>query len=91
MIGFPAHTTHLLQPLDVGIFGEIKKKYNAICIAAGARSSRSRVTKELFPITWSNAVRQAATVSRVKNAFLRSGIFPFDPCAVDGTKVKKRK
>jgi hypothetical protein len=27
---FPSHLTHLLQPLDVGVFGPFKQKYNSL-------------------------------------------------------------
>ena len=89
MLGLPAHTTHLLQPLDVGIFQHIKKKYNSLCIATGARSARSRVTKQYFPTVWNQACK-AATKEIIKSAFRRAGICPFDPTAVDGSKLRQR-
>ena len=91
LIGFPAHTTHLLQPLDVGVFAEVKKNDNAIVVAAGARSTKSRITKSYFPTTWSNALKQAASVKLIQSAFRRTGLSPFDPTALDTSKIKKRK
>ena len=90
MVGLPAHTTHILQPLDVGIFNHIKKKYNSICISTGARSARARITKQHFPTAWKLACA-AATKPVVQSAFKRAGIYPFDPTAIDDSKIKKRK
>ena len=88
MLGYPAHTTHILQPLDVGIFHHIKKKFNQLCISAGKHDARSRITKHYFPQTWSIAQR-AATTPIIQSGFQRAGIYPFDPTAVDDTKIKK--
>ena len=88
MLAFPVHTTHLLQPLDVGIFMHIKKKFNQLCMNAGKVDPRSRITKHYFPQTWQNAVK-GATKSVIENSFKRTGIHPFDPTAVDDSKIKK--
>lgn len=32
MLMFPPHTTHLYQPLDVGVFGPLTKAFNTACI-----------------------------------------------------------
>ena len=88
-MGLSPHTTHLLQPLDVGIFNHVKKSYNQICVASGMRNSKVNITKSFFPITWKNSIEQGATPSVIKSAFRRSGLFPFEPCAIDSSHVKK--
>ena len=88
MLAFPAHTTHLLQPLDVGIFMHIKKRFNQVCMNTGKVDSRSRVTKHYFPQTWQTSVK-GATKSVIQSSFQRTGIYPFDPTAVDDSKIKK--
>ena len=90
LLGLPAHTTHVLQPLDVGIFLHIKRKYNSLCIATGARSARARITKQHFPTAW-NLACKAATVEVIQSAFKRSGLYPFNPTAIDDSKLRKRK
>ena len=90
IMGLPPHTTHLLQPLDVGIFNHVKKCYNEICISSGMRNSKVTITKSFFPIIWKNAIEQGATPSIIKSAFRRSGLHPFDPCAIDASHIKKR-
>ena len=91
IMGLPPHTTHLLQPLDVGIFNHIKRSYNQICVSSGMRNLKLTINKALFPITWKNSIQQGATPSVIKSAFRRSGLYPFDPCAIDSTHMTKRK
>ena len=91
LLGFPAHTTHILQPLDVGVFGPLKEKYRSLCITAGRASTRCKITRSLFPTTWHNCLTQVVTPSVVKSAFRRTGIWPFDPTAIDLSKVKRTR
>ena len=91
MMGLPPHTTHILQPLDVGVFNHIKKAYNELSIELGLRATNSMVTKADFHVVWNAAVKQSCTPSVVQSAFRRSGLFPFDPCAIDDSKVIKRQ
>ena len=87
IFGFPPHTTHILQPLDVGIFNHMKKYYNHVCIGVGQRNSRAVVTKSYFPSVWQQCVEKGCTKKIIKSAFQRSGIYPFDPTAVDESKI----
>ena len=88
LLGFPAHTTHILQPLDVGIFHHVKKRFNQLCVTAGKLDARSRITKHHFPQTWHSAVKAASTAI-ISSAFERAGIYPFNPTAVDESKIQK--
>ena len=88
IIGLPPHTTHILQPLDVGVFGHVKRKFNEICLSLGKRSSRYCVTKSCFPAAWKNAITQGATAKIIKSSFERCGIYPFDPTAVDDSQIQ---
>lgn len=49
----PPHTTHILQPLDVGVFGPIKKAWNKILKEHKTQTMAANVTKEVFPCKWS--------------------------------------
>ncbi|XP_063971661.1 uncharacterized protein LOC135159573 [Lytechinus pictus] len=75
----PAHTSHFLQPLDVGLFSPMKSAYNAAC----SRFMRDHVG---LVITGYNicelvcqAHRMAMTVSNLKSSFRATGIIPFSP------------
>ena len=87
-MGLPPHTTHILQPLDVGVFSHVKRKFHEVCLAVGKRSARYTVMKNNFPIAWKNSLEQGATKKVIQSAFQRSGLHPFDPTAIDLLKVQ---
>jgi hypothetical protein len=74
----PAHASHLLQPLDVGCFGPLKKAYGRE-IEYLIRCFITHITKtEFFPAF--HAAHQAAiTESNIKGGFRGAGLAPFDP------------
>jgi hypothetical protein len=76
----PAHSTHKLQPLDVGFFsllatyysdGLNKCLYSSIVIVS--------MTKDLFYPIFKDAFQKAFTESNIKSAFEKTGIFPLHP------------
>ena len=73
LLGLHVHTTHILQPLEVGIFMPVKNT-TATAFQLG-----------LDLTGWKLACNTAI------NAFRRSGLYPFDPPAIDETKKRKRK
>ena len=47
----PPHTTHILQPLDVGVYGPIKQTWKKILKDHKLKTMAANVTKEVFPGT----------------------------------------
>ena len=45
----PAHTSHILQPLDVGVFGPTKAVWRRLLKEYKTKNTSSHVTKEAFP------------------------------------------
>ncbi|RKK20545.1 hypothetical protein BFJ66_g16799 [Fusarium oxysporum f. sp. cepae] len=77
----PPHSSHLLQPLDVGCFGPLTKAYGReieqliIC-------SITHVSKtEFFPAFYA-AFNATMTESNIKGGFKGAGLVPFDPESV---------
>lgn len=85
----PPHSTHRLQPLDVGLFGPLSTAYShqlntLIHNSMGLVS----MTKRLFwPLFW-QAWTEAFTPKNVTSAFKTTGIWPLDPDVIL-TKMKK--
>ncbi|RKK11087.1 hypothetical protein BFJ65_g15079 [Fusarium oxysporum f. sp. cepae] len=77
----PPHSSHLLQPLDVGCFGPLKKAYGRE-IEHLIRCSLTHVSKtDFFPAFY--AAHQAAiTESNIKGGFRGAGLVPLDPESV---------
>jgi hypothetical protein len=74
----PPHSSHLLQPLDVGCFGPLKKAYGRE-IEHLIRSSITHISKtEFFPAFYA-AFQATMTEKNIKGGFKGAGLVPFDP------------
>jgi hypothetical protein len=74
----PAHASHLLQPLDVGCFGPLKRAYGRE-IERLMRCSINHISKtEFFPV-FHAARRATITESNIRGGFRGAGLAPFDP------------
>ncbi|SCO92444.1 related to transposase [Fusarium oxysporum] len=74
----PPHSSHLLQPLDVGCFGLLKKAYGRE-IEHLIRCSITHVSKtEFFPAFYA-AFQSTMTEENIKAAFRGAGLIPIDP------------
>jgi hypothetical protein len=78
LLWMPPHSSHLLQPLDVGCFGPLKtafSKQNQNLI----RNHIFHVTKVDFLSSFYTAFLASFTRENVKAGFSGSGLHPFDP------------
>ncbi|KAI5821518.1 DDE-domain-containing protein, partial [Schizophyllum commune Tattone D] len=74
---YPAHTTHVLQGLDVVIFSSLKKAIR------GERDAYERSTGDMFSKTnflgiYGRAHIQVMKPDTIKSAFRATGVCPFD-------------
>ncbi|RKK08360.1 hypothetical protein BFJ66_g15418 [Fusarium oxysporum f. sp. cepae] len=77
----PPHSSHLLQPLDVGCFGLLKKAYGRE-IEHLIRCSVTHISKtEFFPAFYT-AYQATMTEKNIKAAFRGAGLAPLDPESV---------
>jgi hypothetical protein len=74
----PPHSSHILQPLDVGCFGPLKKSYGRQ-IEHLMRQQCTHVTKEDFIPAFRVAFEESLTESNIKGGFRGAGLIPFDP------------
>ncbi|RPA75353.1 DDE-domain-containing protein, partial [Ascobolus immersus RN42] len=73
----PAHTTHRLQPLDVGMFGPLQRAYGQ-AVEAWSRKGYSSITKAEFFKLYDYARKKAFTPENVSSAFAATGVFPLN-------------
>ena len=77
LICLPPHTSHALQPLDVGVFGPLKKAWRHAVRRFYAESRQTAITNQTFPTvlnqTWSKIKPEWAV-----EGFSGAGIFPVD-------------
>ncbi|EDN05269.1 predicted protein [Histoplasma mississippiense (nom. inval.)] len=83
LIILPPHSTHRLQPLDVGIFGPLAKAYSDQ-LDSYTRSGYGfiRTTKRDFWRLFRAAWEISTTAENIKSAFMATGIHPIDPARV---------
>ena len=74
----PPHSSHLLQPLDVGCFSSLKSSYrqevaSSICLGI------NHVDKQEFLSMYKKACTQAISLNNIRSGFTATGLVPYDP------------
>ena len=77
----PSHTSHKLQPCDIGVFAPLKAAYRDQ-VERLYRGGASTVGKEHFTSLYSPARERAFTKRNITAAWAASGLFPFNPYRV---------
>ncbi|KAH5618558.1 hypothetical protein HBI23_246740 [Parastagonospora nodorum] len=80
-ICMPPHSSHLLQPLDVGCFSPLKKAYGRQAEDL-MRNKITHITKLEFLPCFKGAFNAAITKANIQGSFRGAGLVPFDPEAV---------
>ena len=79
LLCLPSHTTHVLQPLDVGVFSSFKSHVGT-ALNALIRSSEGRVpTTEDIPKIVAEAWPKSVTPVNLMSGFRKTGIHPLNP------------
>ena len=79
----PPHSTHLLQPLDVGVFGPLSKAYKQL-VSSQSRYGAVTISKLDFLRLIQVARKQAITTTNIMSAWRGAGLIPFNPGHVLG-------
>lgn len=79
----PSHTTHHLQPLDIGVFSPYQHYYSK-AVDAKTRLSHGALSigKHNFWTILQRARTQALTCSTIQSSWAKSGLVPFNPRVV---------
>jgi hypothetical protein len=72
----PSHTSHKLQPCDVGVFGPLKAAYREQ-VERLYRGRANTVGKQHFISLYSRAREQVLTSRNIKSGWLKTGLYPF--------------
>ncbi|KAJ5614365.1 hypothetical protein N7528_008019 [Penicillium herquei] len=80
-IYIPAHSSHLLQPLDIGCFAVLKRTYSDL-IGQKVRAGINHIDKLDFLTAYPQAHANTFKLETIKNSFEAAGIVPFDPQSV---------
>ena len=91
MLFLPAHTSHVLQPLDVGVFSPLKAAYRTAIGATVRWNNAQNVRKYTFLEAYTAAHRKAFTESNMKAGFYATGLWPFSPSKLIKNRYVTRK
>jgi hypothetical protein len=74
----PSHTSHKLQPCDVGVFDQLKTAYREQ-VEQLYRGGANTVGKQHFTFLYSRARETAFTARNIKSDWSKTGLYPFNP------------
>ena len=80
----PVHSSHLLQPLDVGCFSALKRAYSKQ-VVANMSLGINHIDKIEFITAFKAASIEAMTASNIRSGFAATGLIPYDPIQVLST------
>jgi hypothetical protein len=77
-IYMPPHSSHLLQPLDIGCFAVLKRVYGRL-VEMKMRNGINHIDKFDFLEAYPSARIEAFKSEIIKNSFCSAGLIPFTP------------
>jgi hypothetical protein len=80
-ICIPAHSSHLLQPLDVGCFAPLKRAYGGL-VERNMINGIDHIDKLDFLAAYPDARIKAFKDASIQNSFKATGLIPFNPDSV---------
>ena len=89
LVCLPPHTTHLIQPLDVGVFGPIKSAWCTILKRHEIESCAATITKQEFPSLVTQLWDQSFLPHHIKNGFRKAGLYPLKREAIHSCAVTR--
>ena len=82
LLCLPSHSTHVLQPLDVGIFAPLATHYKNNILKITRFGGSYQVDKVDFIEQYLLARETTFTTEIIKSAWQKTGLFPFNPDVV---------
>jgi len=75
----PAHTSHVLQPLDVDCFGPFERIYNSECHKFMRDNCGQGITRYNICSLGCSAYLKVLTPGNLQSSFRKAGIYPLNP------------
>ena len=74
----PPHSSHLLQPLDVGCFAVLKRSYGRQ-IEEYIHNGANHINKRDFLKVYYTAHIESMSLANIQSSFAATGLVPHDP------------
>ncbi|XP_033103570.1 uncharacterized protein LOC117106311 [Anneissia japonica] len=85
---FPSHCSHIMQPLDLAVFGPLKSKWRKAVQQFQFSNLGEVVEKWTFSKVFNEPWTQSSTKKNASSGFRKAGLFPFSLDAIDKRKLK---
>jgi len=79
LVFLPPHSSHVLQPLDLGVFSPLKTRYRRTISELSCLDDAAPVKKQRFIIAYNLAREEALTDRTLRSGWKAAGIFPWNP------------
>ncbi|XP_011403833.1 PREDICTED: stress response protein NST1-like [Amphimedon queenslandica] len=91
MLCLPSHMTHILQPLDAGVFKSFKTNFSKSCSSYISKHPGRVVTADILSALVAEAWPISFTTLNIMSGFRKCGLFPHNPSAVDDRQMAPSK
>ena len=81
------NATHLIQALDLSLMGSVKTVYKEEVRKWHMENLGEVYNKEAFIAIFAKVWKKCSNIKNAVNSFCKSGIFLWNPSAVDGKKL----
>ncbi|CAF2689825.1 unnamed protein product [Rotaria sp. Silwood2] len=83
----PAHTTTILQPLDVVTLHKIKTAWRSLLVEHNLKTNSGPIDKQNFALLISELWKKHIRKGHCSSGFAKAGVYSFDPFAVSQDKI----
>jgi hypothetical protein len=88
VISLLPNSTHILQPLDVGLFKSLKSKWKHEDKHFKIKNNYKNLTKDAVAPVLDNSLKSISNIETIfKNSFKACGLFPFNADNIDYSKL----
>ena len=85
---FPPHTTHILQPLDVGVFKPLKSVWSQVLKTYTLETMAARVDRLIFPSLLAKMWPNVLLPEHLIGGFKGTGVHPLSRDAIPNSQLK---
>ena len=89
LVCFPPHCTHILQPLDVSVFGPLKTSWKSVLKMHQLETCAAVVTKEDFPMLLKRLLDKSFLPQHLISGFIKCGLCPLSREKIPPHKLRK--